>query len=160
MTFKEFYLKESFKYPSEIKSLYNYVKDGNSKFMEAKSVDIVSGTFFHFTRADEHRFESGLKFNKDSFVKDFTISGDFDFGKGFIYAYQKDDLDDKKRMIKSTYGRNCIVFDAIAVNVFFDMDQEFQNVVAISTIKNISFIEDFFDTVDSYDKYSNIESFR
>jgi hypothetical protein len=165
-TFKEFcesYLEENDKnIPKNVLELYEYLKSGKSKMVSPNTVDIVGGTFFHFTRAPEHKF-SEIKFNKSSFFKDFGLDNDFDVGSGFLYCYSVDDLDDKKRMIKSTYGNNVLVFDGIGINAMIDMDYEYQNVISISSIKNKIFVEDFFDSKEYEDKeklYKSLESLR
>ena len=52
MRFLEVYLKENhIKVPTQILELYNYLKSGKSEMVDPRTVDIVTGTFFHFTKS-------------------------------------------------------------------------------------------------------------
>lgn len=160
-TFCEECLKENYeKIPKNVLDLYDYLKAGKSKMINPNTVSIVKGTFFHFTRSSDDKFNV-LKFNKKLFYDDFGLDSNFDSGEGFLYCYALHDLDDKKRHIKSTYGKNCLILDGIAVNALIDVDMEYQNAVSFSSIKNKRFVEDFFDS-EEYAKrdelYNHIDS--
>ena len=99
MRFLEVYLKENnIKVPTQILELYNYLKSEKSEMVDPRTVDIVTETFFHFTKSHKENFND-LKFNKKSFYQDFGLPENYIFDDGVLYAYSLHDLTEKRKTI-------------------------------------------------------------